>query len=138
MKALLALLFLCPTISFAEYEKEEFKALVRENLPKFWQCYEESPAYKAGTQGKLVIQITLGSKGEVTAAKAVVPKSSFHDPVVESCVTTKLKSMNFPAPPPDEEVEINYPFIFTIKKEAAKPAEKPAEVKTETKAEEKK
>jgi len=98
--------------------------LVRENLPKFAQCYETSPAYKNGLQGKMVVQINLNDKGRATEAKAVTEKSSLHDAAVEKCVSEKLKSMNFPAPPAGEEVEINYPFVFMIKKEAPATAAK--------------
>jgi hypothetical protein len=135
MKILLALIVLLPTVSFAEYDKEEVRGLIRENLPKFRQCYEDSPAFKAGTQGKLVFQISLSEKGTVKEAKLNASKSSFRDDKAESCIIQRLKTMPpFPAPAADEEIEFNYPFIFTIKPpakpaegEAAKPADKPTD-----------
>ena len=118
MKILLALMVLSHAFAFAaDFDKEEFRMLVRENLPKFSQCYENSPAYKSGQQGKMVVQINLNDQGRATDVKAVTAKSSFHDAAVEKCVADKIKSMNFPKPPAGEEVEINYPFVFVMKKE---------------------
>jgi TonB family protein len=82
-----------------------FVHIVKQAQPHFKRCY----AHSAQKSGKVVLHITVGANGRVSAAS--VASSTLGDPAAEACMSGVARALKFPAHH-GHPVEISLPLTF--------------------------
>lgn len=91
-------------------DKEEIRRVIRSHIRSIQSCYETSLMKRPTLEGKVVLQITVGSTGKVTNVEATTDTLS--EPEVAECVIARAKTWVFPPPRGGATAEIRYPFVF--------------------------
>jgi len=86
------------------------QAVVRDNLASIRYCYEKELNRDPKLAGKIIVQFIIDLSGTVTEAK--VENSMMKDPIVEDCITRRIKRWRFPKPQ-GGDVVVSYPFVFS-------------------------
>jgi outer membrane biosynthesis protein TonB len=89
--------------------KSEIDRVVRSRAGVFRACYQRELNRSPGIGGKMIIHFVIGGDGVVKSANGV--GGSLRNGAVESCVTSNIMRLRFPAKPPGGIV--NYPFVFS-------------------------
>ncbi len=84
--------------------------VVRARLRSIQDCYEKELKRDASLQGKIEIEFTIGSGGEVEDAR--VSSNKMGSTAVGDCIVSRVRRWRFPEPD-GGRVTVNYPFIFT-------------------------
>ncbi len=92
------------------FNQSSLKRTIRRYEPSIRSCYEQELRRNPNLSGKVYIDFTIGVTGKVT--RASVGRSSLKSRAVESCIVARVKGWRFPKPP-DGEVEITYPIVFS-------------------------
>ena len=91
-------------------DKALIAAVVQANLGQIKHCYEKQLLIDSNIFGKIVMQWTINKEGLVPQAS--VKKSTMNNTAVESCITNKIKTWEFPKPKGNGQVSVSYPFLF--------------------------
>lgn len=97
--------------------------VVSQHMRSVQFCYERELLKYPGLTGKIVVDWTIGTRGDVTAAK--VGFSTLASPGVARCVLRRLRSWRFPRPR-GGSVQVRYPFVFRSQGGGAPSPPKPA------------
>jgi outer membrane biosynthesis protein TonB len=72
-------------------------------------CYNQGLARDPNLKGRLSVDFTVNSKGDVVAA--VVAETTLADVAVGACITGAVRRWKFPGNP-GGDVKIRYPFVL--------------------------
>jgi hypothetical protein len=89
--------------------KEEIDRVVRSRAGVFRACYQKELNRSPGIGGKMVIHFVISGDGTVKSANGA--GGTLKNDGVESCITSNVMRLRFPAKPPGGIV--NYPFVFS-------------------------
>ena len=89
--------------------KEEIDRVVRSRAGVFRACYQKELNRSPGIGGKMVIHFVISGDGTVKSASGA--GGTLKNEGVESCITSNVMRLHFPAKPPGGIV--NYPFVFS-------------------------
>lgn len=92
-------------------DKEAIRRLIQQNKNSIRSCYERSLQRKPDLYGKVVIEWDIEEKGRV--GRAVVKSNTMGDEEVAQCILGRIKSIQFPDPPPDTTGRVTFPFVFS-------------------------
>jgi hypothetical protein len=87
----------------------EINRVIKARASVFNACYQRELKRSPGLAGKIVAHFTIGGDGVVKSAK-VAAGSSLRNDAVESCVTSNIMRLKFPAK--GGLANVNYPFLF--------------------------
>jgi hypothetical protein len=90
--------------------REVIQRIVRQQYPKFRQCYEQGLARNPNLSGSVKVRFVIGRAGEVTRASS--EGSDFPDPKVVDCMVREYRKLRFP-PPEGGTVTVVYPIKFS-------------------------
>jgi len=88
---------------------EAVRKVVDSHIGAVTRCYEAGLIHTPGLTGKLVLEWTIGTSGEVKVIKTKVATLESND--VIGCITDSLRTWHFPAPK-GGVVVVSYPFLF--------------------------
>jgi Ca-activated chloride channel family protein len=91
-------------------DKSSIVTAVRPHLSQIHACYQKELAQTPSLQGNLVLQITIGADGSVSAVSLV--SSTLGNARVEQCAVTAVRGWTFPQPQGNSSVVIRYPFVL--------------------------
>lgn len=89
---------------------ESIAKVVRARLRSIQDCYEKELKRDASLSGKIEIEFTIGSGGDVEEAR--VSNNKMGSAAVGDCIVSRVRRWRFPQPG-GGRVTVNYPFIFT-------------------------
>ena len=98
-----------PEGDFAGLTAEEINRVVKSRAGVFKACYQHELNRSPGIGGKVVIHFVIGGDGVVKSAK-VSGGSTLRNDAVESCVSSNIMRLRFPAK--GGQANVNYPFLF--------------------------
>jgi outer membrane biosynthesis protein TonB len=98
-----------PEGDFAGLTAEEINRVVKSRAGVFKACYQHELNRSPGIGGKVVIHFVIGGDGVVKSAK-VAGGSTLRNDAVESCVSSNIMRLRFPAK--GGQANVNYPFLF--------------------------
>jgi len=98
-----------PDGDFGGLTAEEINRVVKARQGVFRACYQTVLNRTPGLGGKLVMHFTIGGDGVVKTAK-VAAGSTMRNADVESCVSSNIMRLKFPAK--GGLANVNYPFLF--------------------------
>lgn len=99
-----------PEGDFGGLTAEEINRVVKARAGIFKACYQAELNRQPGIGGKLTISFQIGGDGIVKSAKANGGSSTMRNAAVESCVTSNIMRLKFPAK--GGLANVNYPFLF--------------------------
>jgi hypothetical protein len=88
---------------------EAVRKVVDSHIGAVTRCYEAGLIHTPGLTGKLVLEWTIGTSGEVKAIRTKASTLDSND--VIGCITDSLRTWHFPAPK-GGVVVVSYPFLF--------------------------
>ena len=91
-------------------DSESIAKVVRARLRSIQDCYERELKRNASLTGKIEIEFTIGSGGDVEEAR--VSNNKMGSAEVGDCIVSRVRRWKFPTPS-GGSVTVNYPFIFT-------------------------
>jgi hypothetical protein len=98
-----------PDGDFGGLTAEEINRVVKARAGVFRACYQKELNRSPGIGGKLVVHFVIGGDGSVKSAKTA-SGSSLRNDEVESCVSSNIMRLRFPAK--GGLANVNYPFLF--------------------------
>ena len=98
-----------PEGDFAGLTAEEINRVVKARAGVFKACYQHELNRSPGLGGKIVVHFVIGGDGVVKSAKTA-GGSTMRNDAVESCVTSNIMRLKFPAK--GGQANVNYPFLF--------------------------
>jgi hypothetical protein len=98
-----------PEGDFAGLTAEEINRVVKARAGVFKACYQHELNRSPGLGGKIVVHFVIGGDGVVKSAKTA-GGSTLRNDAVESCVTSNIMRLKFPAK--GGQANVNYPFLF--------------------------
>jgi len=98
-----------PEGDFAGLTAEEINRVVKARAGIFKACYQHELNRSPGLGGKIVVHFVIGGDGVVKSAKTA-GGSTMRNDAVESCVTSNIMRLKFPAK--GGQANVNYPFLF--------------------------
>jgi len=93
-----------------QLNKDAIKALVQKHRAEIKQCYEAGLTDNPSLAGKVVVDFTIGSTGEVTEAS--VKESTLGREDIDACLVSVVDGWRFDPPKGGGFVRVTYPFIF--------------------------
>jgi hypothetical protein len=90
---------------------EVIQRVVRQNFGRFRSCYGAGQLKNPNLAGRVTVDLVIGRDGRVASAK--VGSSTLPDASVVECVTTAMKTLEFPEPGDKKLVHVTYPMLFT-------------------------
>ncbi|MCS6914795.1 MAG: AgmX/PglI C-terminal domain-containing protein [Myxococcales bacterium] len=91
-------------------DKEIIRRIIRRHINEVKFCYEKELTRKADLMGRVMIQFTIASTGQVVAS--VVQSSTMNSPPVEQCIAQAVRRWEFPKPMGGGIVVVTYPFVL--------------------------
>lgn len=91
-------------------DREAISRVVNGHFSEVQNCYERSLLHEPGLKGQLVVEWTIGLRGEVTRVGTRL--STVRSQELSSCILGRIKKWRFPAPK-GGVVIVSYPFIFS-------------------------
>lgn len=91
-------------------DPEIIRRIVRDHAGAVRYCYERELVRTPSLYGKVVMKWVINAEGKVVSAQ--VADSQMKNANVESCLSTRIRTWQFPAPRGGGVVVVNYPFIF--------------------------
>ena len=98
-----------PEGDFGGLTADEINRVVKARAGVFRACYQKELNRSPGIGGKLVVHFVIGGDGSVKSAKTG-GGSSLRNDEVESCVSSNIMRLKFPAK--GGQANVNYPFVF--------------------------
>lgn len=98
-----------PEGDFGGLTAEEINRVVKARAAVFRACYQHELNRSPGLGGKLVVRFVIAGDGSVKSAKTS-SGSTLRNDDVESCVTSNIMRLKFPAK--GGQANVNYPFLF--------------------------
>ena len=98
-----------PEGDFAGLTAEEINRVVKARAGVFKACYQHELNRSPGLGGKIVVHFVIGGDGVVKSAKTA-GGSTLRNDAVESCVSSNIMRLKFPAK--GGQANVNYPFLF--------------------------
>jgi hypothetical protein len=98
-----------PEGDFGGLTAEEINRVVKARAGVFRACYQKELNRSPGIGGKLVLHFVIGGDGNVKSAKTG-GGSTLRNDEVESCVSSNIMRLKFPAK--GGQANVNYPFLF--------------------------
>ena len=98
-----------PEGDFAGLTAEEINRVVKARAGIFKACYQHELNRSPGLGGKIIVHFIIGGDGVVKSAKTA-GGSTMRNDAVESCVTSNIMRLKFPAK--GGQANVNYPFLF--------------------------
>jgi pSer/pThr/pTyr-binding forkhead associated (FHA) protein/outer membrane biosynthesis protein TonB len=92
-------------------DREAIRRVIQANNRMIRTCYERQLNRSPDLFGKLVLSWVIGPHGVVLSAK--VRSDGLGNSEVSDCILSRLKTWRFPEPPNNQEVEVDYPFMFS-------------------------
>lgn len=112
LTAALVIAALAPaSIAAAYLPADAVHRVVREHMGEIRACYAQGLIRRPELAGQVVVRIVVGADGRVSGA--TITRSSLGDTVVEGCITSRIRSWQFPARETGVAFTINYPFVFS-------------------------
>lgn len=99
--------------------REAVRTTVRAHEIVMRDCYNVARRTEPKTQGKLVIEWTIGSEGQVEKAEFDKTKTTLKNEALTACVLNSSKTWTFPKPEKDSIMIIAYPIIFSELKDGS-------------------
>lgn len=93
---------------------QEIMTVVRKGLHEIRHCYEESLKKRPQLAGTLAVSVIIGLEGKVTRTCGE-PHSDIMEAKLWSCVIGAINAWKFPKPRGEQQVTVNYPFVFRPK-----------------------
>lgn len=90
--------------------KEEVGKVIHAHISEIRYCYESSMIRNENTEGKLILDFTIGGSGAVKTA--AIKESSLGDARLDDCILRRLMKWGFPKPNGGVDVAVSYPFLF--------------------------
>ena len=90
--------------------KSESVGVIRKNLHRVRSCYEEFLKRRPNTATKVIFVLFITVDGSVE--KLMLKESGTVDSDFIACLTKVLEVWQFPPPPNNKSVTVNYPFVF--------------------------
>ena len=98
--------------------REAVKATVRTHEIVMRDCYNVARRTEPRTEGKLQIEWTIGSEGQVEKAEFDKTKTTLKNEALIACVLNGSKTWTFPKPEvKDSVVIITFPIVFSLSKD---------------------
>lgn len=91
--------------------KEEVERVINNKMGQIKYCYEKELVKNPKLGGKIVTNFIIGLQGSVT--RSSISTSTMANPVVESCISSVMRSLKFPKPG-GGTVEVFFPFMFRV------------------------
>ena len=94
-----------------EFDASVVVAMIRKRIRAIQICYEKELARNPTLAGKVVVEFTIQTNGNVTNARAT--QNTTNDPAVAACVVSTIGRFRFNDPAPQGgSVTFSYPFVF--------------------------
>ncbi len=90
-------------------DKDQIRKVVRERIVEIRHCYNQALQDDPEAQGRVVIDFTIGPKGEVT--QAAVGSSDMKNDAAPGCMRDAIRTWVFPQPS-GGSVKVSYPFVL--------------------------
>jgi len=96
---------------------EGIRGAMDEALPKIRECYERALVGDPTIAGKIVVAFAIGTTdtaagvGQVT--RAGIADATVEQTTMDDCLLDAMEDLQFD-PPSDGEMEVNYPFVFSV------------------------
>ncbi|MGV3620182.1 MAG: AgmX/PglI C-terminal domain-containing protein [Archangium sp.] len=101
-----------PPSTGSSLDKETIRKVVSGARKAVQNCYERALKNDPKLSGKVMIEFTIGGRGDVTEANAS-EGTTIKSAEVVSCVREAIERLKFPAPEDGEPVTVNYPFVLS-------------------------
>jgi len=90
--------------------QEIIRKVIHQHVREVKACYEAEHAKRPELFGRIMVQLTVGTDGEVKSS--VLQSSTTGDPRVDDCALKATRRWQFPKPLGDDVVIVSYPFDF--------------------------
>lgn len=100
-----------PPVLVGGLDREIVQRVVRQHRGELKACYENELQKNKKLGGELVIKFTVTGKGDVISAVTV--GGDFRHPMLEACITKRIRRWVFPEPRGGGIVVVRYPFRFS-------------------------
>lgn len=91
-------------------DKQVIKALVQKHQAEIKQCYEAGLREDPSLEGKVVVDFTIGSAGDVV--QATIKESTLGREDIDACLINVVNGWRFEPPKGGGVVRVSYPFVF--------------------------
>jgi len=91
-------------------ERAEIEAVIEENLGQIRYCYNQALRTSPGLAGKVSTAFTIGPSGRVKSTR--ITGSTLGAPSVDSCISSRIASWQFPHPRGGGVVDVSRPFML--------------------------
>ena len=88
---------------------DEIRTVIRRNLAGVRHCYEVALRTDPTLQARVTAHFVIGADGAVTSATV----DGSDDVTMTTCIASRVRSWQFPAPRGGGLVTVNYPFVFS-------------------------
>jgi len=90
--------------------KDVIASIVKRHENEIRYCYEAELDKHPDLYGKVSVAWTIDGTGDVS--EATVNETTMNNPMVESCMATKIRRWKFPEPKGGGQVFVTYPWVF--------------------------
>jgi TonB family protein len=90
-------------------DRDIVRRIIRQHLNEVKYCYEQQLPRHPDLAGRISVQFTIASGGNVTAS--LMQSSSLNNVAVESCIVQAVRRWEFPARPSGMTI-VSYPFVL--------------------------
>jgi TonB family protein len=91
---------------------ELIRQVIQRNQAQLRFCYESLLPRHPALAGEVTVRFTVLPNG--TVAHTTVTRSTVNNPVLEACVTGRVRAWLFPKPEGESPVLVTYPFLFQV------------------------
>lgn len=91
-------------------DRDQIAAVINRHIGEIIYCYERGLQVSPGLSGRVNEHFIINGAGRVSLAN--VTSSSLKSAQVEGCITSHLKSWQFPKPVGGVNVKVTYPFVL--------------------------
>ena len=85
-------------------------AVIKRHMNQFRYCYQRELNKDPGLAGKVTVKFVIAGDG--TVSRASIKKSTLGNASVESCLSNRFMTLQFPEPKGNGIVIVSYPFMF--------------------------
>ncbi len=89
-------------------DRDQIIAVINRNKGQIIYCYEKGLQSQPRIGGRVAVDFVIGPSGRITRAK--VAQSSLGSNQVENCMIARMKTLQFPKPVGNVNVDVLYPF----------------------------
>lgn len=96
---------------------EGIQGAMGEALPRIRRCYEQALELEPDMAGKIVVAFTIGTTDTASGVGQVldagIADATIEQTTMDDCLLDAMEGLQFD-PPADGELEVNYPFHFSV------------------------